>query len=61
MNEKYNEISGVLKGSSAIQDAEVRAAITTLNKAYFREDINAFNESLEQVRKLSRTQGSLYE
>ncbi len=55
MNEKYGEISHILKESSSL-DIEARAAITTLNEAYFRDDFDGFNLSLENVKKLYEQQ-----
>ena len=60
MSQKLKEISHILKDSSGL-DTEARQAITTLNEAYFRDNIDAFNECLGQVKRLyARPQGSLF-
>lgn len=60
MNERYVELSSVLKDSSGL-DTEARAAITELNFAYYCDDFELFSEKVEQVKRLYvRPQGSLF-
>ena len=51
MNKRLNELSGVLKDSSG-QDAETRAVVTALHKAYYNDDLQGFNEAMEKVKRL---------
>ena len=52
MNQKLKELSGALKNSSE-QDAETKEAITKLHRAYYNDDLEAFNTAMTKIKSLT--------